>query len=186
MFSVKECLLPTHTALERENGYHVFGQWHGRSLLVSGRAMKLVNGHASFLALSNRSALSILDASFKFVRASYLVSGEPWSTVRMERRSFGGILCLLCSDRSLRWLDVCICTDASGKGFAFAVREGCRELVAEVGRVSEQTKVQETLQVHPSHDTCASLHRAGSQFGVFKFGRRRGVACPERELRRLP
>ena len=37
------------------------------------------------LALSNRGALSILDASFKFARASYLVSGEPWSTVRMEQ-----------------------------------------------------------------------------------------------------
>ena len=48
--------------------------------------------------------------------------------------------CLLRSDWSLRWLDVCICTDASEKGFAFAVREGCRELPSEVGRVSERTR----------------------------------------------
>ena len=46
------------------------------------------------------------------------------------------------SIRSLRWLDVCICADASEKNFAFAVREGCRELASEVGRVLERTKFQ--------------------------------------------
>ena len=102
--------------------------------------MEVVNGHESFSALSDRGALSVLDVSFKFARVSYLVSGEPGSTVRMEQRAFGGILCLLSSDWSLRWLDVCICTDASEKGFAFAVREGCRELASEVERVSERTR----------------------------------------------
>ena len=46
----------------------------------SGRAMELVTGHESFLALSNRGALSILDASFKCARPSFLIAGEPWST----------------------------------------------------------------------------------------------------------
>ena len=63
----------------------------------------------------------ILDASFKFARASYRVSGEPWSTVRKEQKAFGEILCVLRSDWSLIWLDVCICTDASEKGFSFTV-----------------------------------------------------------------
>ena len=53
--------------------------------------MELVNGHESFLALSNRGTISILDASFKFARASYLMSGEPWSTVRTEQLAFGGV-----------------------------------------------------------------------------------------------
>ena len=57
---------------------------------ISGRAMELVNGHESFLAHRNRGALSILDASSKFARASFLVSGEPWSTVRMDREHSGG------------------------------------------------------------------------------------------------
>ena len=41
---------------------------------ICGWAMELVNGHESFLVLSNRGALSILDASFNFARTSYLVS----------------------------------------------------------------------------------------------------------------
>ena len=80
------------------------------------------------------------DASFEFARASCLISGEPWSTVRVEQRVFGRLLCLLRNDWSLRRLDVCICTDASEKCFAFVVREGCRELASEVGRVSERTR----------------------------------------------
>ena len=67
--------------------------------------------------------------------ASYFVSGEPWSTVHMEQRAFGGILYLLRSDCRLRWLDVCICADASENRFAFAFREGCRGLASEVGCV---------------------------------------------------
>ena len=89
--------------------------------------MELISGHESSLALSNRGVLSILDASVKFARSSCLVSGEPWLTMRMEQRAFGGILCLLCSEWSLRRLHVCICTDASEKCFAFAVRAGCGE-----------------------------------------------------------
>ena len=101
--------------------------------------MELVSGHESFLALSNRGALSILDASFRFGQASNLEAGEPWSTVRKEQRAIGEILPLP-RDWGLCWPDVCICTDASEKGFAFAVREGCRELASEVGRVSERTR----------------------------------------------
>ena len=74
--------------------------------------MELVNGRESLLALSNRGALSIVDASFNFAWASYLVSAEPGSTVRKEHRAFGDVLCLLRSNWSLRWLDVCICTHA--------------------------------------------------------------------------
>ena len=110
---------------------------------MSGRAMEVSKGHESFLMLSNRGALSIL------------------------QRASGRILC----DSSLRWLDVSMCTDASANGFAFAVREGFRELASDFGRVSQLTRFQEKLQVHPCQVACASLHRGGSRFEVFKFGR---------------
>ena len=76
---------------------------------IGGPAMDLVNGHDSLLVPSIRGALSIRDASFKFGRASYLVSGELWSTVCKEQRAFEAILYLLRS----RLLDLCICI---GKG----------------------------------------------------------------------
>ena len=109
-----------------------------RSVARTVSVRRCISGQA--MELTNRGALSILDASFKSARSCFLVSKQPWLTVRMEQRAFGGILCLLRSDWSLRWIDVCICTDV-GNGFAFAVREGCLELASEVGRVSERTRL---------------------------------------------
>ena len=115
--------------------------------------MNLLNGHESFLALSNRGALSILDASFKLARASYLVSREPWPTVRLEQRAFGGIFCLLRSD----WSRVC--------------GEGCREPASEDGACLGADTVPEQFQVHRCQVPCASFHRARCRFRMFKFGR---------------
>ena len=102
---------------------------------IASRAMELVSGHESFLTLTNRGAHSILDASFKFARASYRVSGEPWSTVRKELEYSGGFYV------SSAVIGVCVGLMSVSvrmrqkKGFAFSVREGCRELASEVGRV---------------------------------------------------
>ena len=73
------------------------------------------------------------------------VSVGVWTTAGdSAQRAFGGVLRQFRSDWSLRWLDVCLRTDAETR-CAFAVREGCHELDSEVGRVSERT-VQETLK----------------------------------------
>ena len=82
---------------------------------TGGLAVELVGGHESFLAHRNRGALSILDASFKFSQASYL-GQEGQGQLCAWNRAFEGILRLFRSDWSLRWLDVCICTDAPEKG----------------------------------------------------------------------
>ena len=86
---------------------------------IGGWAMELVNGHESFFDAELQ-----VCARFKFALAPCLVSGELWSTVRKEQRAFGGLYV----------------SSASEKGFAFTVREGCRELASEVGRVSERTR----------------------------------------------
>ena len=67
------CLLPAGKRMERIRPVARTACSRRR---ISGRAMELVNGHESFLSLSNRGALSILDTSFKFTRASYLASGN--------------------------------------------------------------------------------------------------------------
>ena len=113
----------------------MFGQSRGRSL----RAVVLAAGRwrsSRVTSLSWCSATVVLCQSLtpaSNLRGRPIWSqGWPWSTVRMEQRAFGGIPCLLRSDWSLRWLDVCIGTDA--------LEKGCRELASEVGRVSERTR----------------------------------------------
>ena len=54
---------------------------------IGGRAMVLVNDHESFLALSSRGALSILEARFTFARAFYLISGEPMVNCALRTKS---------------------------------------------------------------------------------------------------
>ena len=117
MFSVVKCHQPTRLGGtgKRIAPFHSVARMVSSSRRISGRGMELVSGLESFFGVQ-RGALSICDASFKFARASYLVSGEPWSNVRMEQRTFGEILCLLRSAWSPRWLDVCICSDSSEKG----------------------------------------------------------------------
>ena len=122
--------------------------------LIGGRTMELVNGHESCSALSNRGALSesLTPASSSRGRLIWYqeTHGQPvrkdsiWRTIR----------CLLRSDWDLRWLDVCICTDGSEKGFPFAVREGCRELALGSWSCLGADKVHEKLQVHPCQVPC--------------------------------
>ena len=92
---------------------------------------------------NNLGALSILDASFKFALGSYLVSGEPWSTVRMEQRaiwvnSVFSAVNGVSSPASLRM--------HRKQSFAFAVREGC---------VSERTRFQSSSRSIGAQVTCA-------------------------------
>ena len=107
---------------------------------IGGRAMELVNGHESLFWRSAIMGLSqfLTQASCSGWRLIWF----PDSFVSMEQRASARILCLLRIDWSVCWLDVCIGTDASEKGFAFAVRDGCRELASEVGRVSELTSFE--------------------------------------------
>ena len=79
---------------------------------ICGRAMELVDGHESSLALSSRGKLQVrAGVLFEFRRA--LVD-----CAFVTKSILGRILCFLRSHWNLRWHDVCICTDASGKGFA--------------------------------------------------------------------
>ena len=77
--------------VERANGYHVFVQSHGRSL----RAVSSTVGRWSSSTVTNlfwRCAIVGLSQSLMHASSSrgvFLVSGEPWSTVRMEQRAFG-------------------------------------------------------------------------------------------------
>ena len=132
MFLAMKCLWAKRIAVGRATGDHQTVSWRRR---ISGRTMELVNGHESFLALSNRGALSIVDASFKYARASYLNCGVPWSNCAFGAKRVFGVVIGVCAGLT------CTCRIASEKGFAFAVREGCRELVAEVGQVSVRTRL---------------------------------------------
>ena len=112
MFSVMKCRRPSHIVVERGkrlSRMRSVARTVSSRRRISGRAMELVNGHESFLTRRNRGALSILDTGFKFARASYLIPGEALVNCPLRaKRALGGLPCILRSNRSLCWLDVCI------------------------------------------------------------------------------
>ena len=83
MFSDAE-VLAAHAVLhvEWENGitYAPVAWTVSSRRRIGCRAMELVNGHESFLALSNRGALSIVDASFKCAFGAKSVWRNPMSS----------------------------------------------------------------------------------------------------------
>ena len=140
MFSVMKFQHPRSIAVERANGYLAFDSSRGRSL----RAVATVGGRWSLsmgTSCSWHSAAVVLSRSL--MPASTLRERPTWFQESLgqpcarNRQHCVGIICLLRSNWSPRWLDVCTCTDASEKG---VVREGCRELASEVERVLELTR----------------------------------------------
>ena len=122
IFLVMKFTQPTHIAVERASGYRAFDQSRGRSLravALAGGRWSFVNGQESFLAMSNRGALSTSDASFKFAERPAWFQESRCQLHVWNREHLGEIFCLLRSEWSLGRLDVCICADASEKKFFF-------------------------------------------------------------------
>ena len=103
--------------------------------------------------------------------------GQPCAR---NREHSGGILCLFRSDWGLRWLDVFIRTDASEKGFAFAVREGCRELASEVGRVSERRRFKRSSRSRALRSIApgVDLESSSSDENEVSLARRASLGLP--------
>ena len=87
MFSVMKFPRPTRSVLQWDRGKRTsricsVARTVSSRRRISGRATEPFNGHESFSGAQQLWC-------FKFARASYLVSGEPWSTVRKEQKAFG-------------------------------------------------------------------------------------------------
>ena len=172
-------------ALERANEKHIFFQSRGRSL----RAVAFAAGTLQWSRVFLGAQQSLTPAASSPGRRTSLQENHgqlcAWDREHMGQRALGNILCLLRSDWSLLWLDVSICTDASEKGCAFAVREECRELASEGCRVSERTRFKWSSKcIRARSRALRSITRC--RFGMFKFGRERGVACPKGSRANFP
>ena len=123
---------------------------------ISGRAMELVDGHESLLALSNRGALSILDASFKFARLALrraMVNCANGTKSICRNPVFSAVIGVFAG--LILHLYGCI-------GEEFRIHGSSRIARAGVGSWSSlrADKVQEKFQVHPRLVACAPFHGA--------------------------
>ena len=152
---------------------------------IIGRTMELVNVHNLFwrsaiVELSVSLSLSILDASFKFDRVSYLVSSVPRPAVLVESYVFSVVIGVFAGLTSalVRMHRERASHSRGVKRMPRAVVGGWSSFRAD--------KVQVKLQVDQCQVACSSLHRARSLFGAFQSGRECDVVCAKRESRGLP
>jgi hypothetical protein len=89
-----------------------------RRRLVSGQALEILVGHATFCAMVNRNLMSCFHATYAYSRRHYREPARLWTSVVDELRSFVGLLSLCRTDW---WPDWCprsrpltpACTDSA-------------------------------------------------------------------------
>ena len=70
---------------------------------LSGKALEVLVGHATFCGLANRTCLAVLDAVYKFMRFAGEERMPLWITVRRELRAFAGLMGFLHGDWTHGW-----------------------------------------------------------------------------------
>ena len=107
---------------------------------VTGKALEVLLGHCTYLAMLQRPLLSCFASVYKFVRR-YRHSWAPlWPTAREELESFLYLMPLIRSDRSRGWLEEVLTHDScpEGAGACVATRSSAR--AAAQGRVQERAR----------------------------------------------
>ena len=132
---------------------------------VSGRAVEVVLGHATFCALANRRLLSVFHAVYKFIRRHYSESAVLWPSVRDELRAFAGLMIFLQSDWSRPWNQLVTSTDASEQGYGLCTSWWPKNVVGAVGRVGERSRFKRTGG-HSARES--ALGAAGFEFDSFR------------------
>ena len=105
---------------------------------ISGRALEVLVGHATFAFLLRRCCLSVFGKIYGFIQCHYHDAGELWSSVRQELINAAALLPLVCAELGRPWATEVWCVDAATHGLAVMRSEWQRRSVMEVGRLEER------------------------------------------------
>lgn len=105
---------------------------------VSGRILEVVVGHATFVALTCRSLLSIFNTTYRYIRATYYQPSILWKSVREELFAFRSLMIYLHSDWTRPWNNYVSASDSSLGGYGVVSLVWKRSEVARVGRNLER------------------------------------------------
>eukprot|EP00973_Karenia_brevis_P095719 12428786-Karenia_brevis.AAC.1 len=105
---------------------------------ISGSSLEAIVGHFTWSCLVRREALSILDATYKFISQHRSAPAPIWSSVRTELRWARSVLPLLFSDIGQPWSPLVTATDASDLGFGVCEKVEDPAEVGSVGRLAEK------------------------------------------------
>ena len=109
---------------------------------VSGRQLEKVLGHATFLCLGRREALSIFGDIFTFIQKHYHYPHRIWKSVRREIQIFVGICPLIWRNLASPWDPEVVAVDASTWGLGATSTSFSHDEIGELGRFAERWRFQ--------------------------------------------
>ena len=107
--------------------------------VASGRQLEKVLGHANFISLGRREALSIFGETYTFIQRHYHIPHRLWRSVRRELEIWIGVSPLIWRDLALPWSSEVISVDASTWGLgATTTSDFTIPEIQQLGRFSER------------------------------------------------
>ena len=122
----------------------------------SGHMIEVILGHATWLILCRREALSIFDACYRFAHRHRHEHVRLWGNVRRELQHLVALLPLFVADLRAPWSDSLLCSDASPFGIGVCARSVDPGLVGRLGRCAEKWRyrVEDLVAARAVVDTC--------------------------------
>ena len=118
--------------------------------VASGRQLEKVLGHANFIALGRREALSIFGETYTFIQRHYHVPHRLWRSVRRELQVWVGVSPLIWRDLALPWSSEVLAVDASTWGLgATSTTEFEPAELQQLGKFSERWRFDSVEFKHP-------------------------------------
>lgn len=118
-----------------------------REILARGKAtgqqLERVIGHATFISLGKREALSVFAEVYTFIRRHYKQEVELWRSVKKELNIWDGISPLITQDLSAPWCEKLQAVDASEWGLGVCETEAELVEVEQLSRFSERWRFRD-------------------------------------------
>ncbi|CAK0809115.1 unnamed protein product [Prorocentrum cordatum] len=121
------------------------------SPLVCGRDLEHILGHLIHIFTLKRELLSIFNATYSFIKGSYLRRQPLWASVVRELRWVLALLPLVEVDIQLPWRTEVHCYDASPWGFGVTSASWALDVVRELGAWSERSRLKGPWAVRGKH-----------------------------------
>ena len=168
------CVLEGDQMRSRTNPKRLWRIHHAIKALLrrgrrTGRTLEVLIGHCTFIGLMRRGSLAIFHSVYSFIHKHYKQVASLWSSIKLELKSFMGIMFLLVQDWWRPWNSAVTSSDSSLSGFGVSQAWWPKSVVSQVGRLQERSRFRRSGS-HAARESAlssAGFHFDGQSWGPF-------------------